>query len=79
MRRFVTFHGVALNVFNDSLIDEALRIVYPCGLPGDTYQSLSNLYQKDLSTQGIDRILAGFENRLGNLFLSDESCKITSL
>ncbi len=73
VRRFVTFHGVALNVLADSEINEALQVVYPCGLPGSTYMDLSKLYQQNFSQDSIDRIISDFENRAGKLFV-EENC-----
>ena len=41
--RFITFHGMALNIFRDSSIDKALEMVNPCGLPGATFVNLEQL------------------------------------
>ena len=75
VRRFVTFHGVALNVIADDETNEALKVVYPCGLPGATYSDLSRLYQRELSRESINKIITDFERRAGNLFV-EESCTL---
>ncbi len=38
--RFITQHGIALNVFEDSKITEFLKFQGPCGLSGSSYSSL---------------------------------------
>jgi len=44
--RFVTYHGMALNVANDPKVVEALGFVNPCGLPGNTYTNIESLVQE---------------------------------
>lgn len=46
--RFNTYHGLALNFFNDEKMFNALRELHPCGLPGDIYRDLELLLCKDL-------------------------------
>ncbi|MFA6235685.1 MAG: hypothetical protein WC635_00050 [Bacteriovorax sp.] len=41
--RFNTYHGLALNFFNDDEMFKALCSLYPCGLPGDVYKSIEFL------------------------------------
>lgn len=74
VRRFVTFHGVALNIFDDQLIDDTLQIVYPCGLPGTVYKSLENLYHKNLTSFACQEILNRFTLNLENIFKENDSC-----
>ena len=44
--RFVTYHGMALNINYDPKVVEALSLVNPCGLPGKTYTYLESLVKK---------------------------------
>lgn len=73
VRRFVTFHGVALNVLPNTEINNALKVVFPCGLPGATYLDLESLYHKNIGVSGIDQIARHFEHKIINLFV-EESC-----
>ncbi|MBG07255.1 MAG: lipoyl(octanoyl) transferase [Halobacteriovoraceae bacterium] len=41
--RYVTYHGMALNINYDPKVVEALSFVNPCGLPGKTYTNLESL------------------------------------
>lgn len=51
--RFNTYHGLALNFFNDEEMFTALRELHPCGLPGDIYRDVELLLCKNLSN--LDR------------------------
>ena len=73
VRRFVTFHGVALNVLANKEIEEALKVIYPCGLPGATYQNLGALYQKNFGVKEVKSIAQQFEHKVVNLF-AEENC-----
>ena len=76
VRRFVTFHGVALNIYDDVKISESLKIVYPCGLPGGTYKTLSDIYSRKLFTGEINSVYESFSSRVGQLFVSEEECQL---
>lgn len=41
--RFITYHGLALNFFDDEEMFKALESLHPCGLPGNFYRSLELL------------------------------------
>ena len=41
--RFVTYHGLALNLYNDPSMFESLRSFHPCGLPGEIYRDVETL------------------------------------
>lgn len=51
VNRFNTYHGLALNLFNDDLMFEALRELHPCGLPGDFYKSIELLLCQPISPE----------------------------
>ncbi len=59
--RFNTYHGLALNFFHDQDMFDALKQVYPCGLPGDIYRNLENLFANPVSLN--DRV------EFANLFI----------
>nr|BDT28020.1 lipoyl(octanoyl) transferase LipB [Bacteriovorax sp. HI3] len=52
-RKFVTYHGVALNLGEDQKIQEALSMIFPCGLPGSAYSNVSRILQKDISFEDL--------------------------
>lgn len=52
-RKFVTYHGLALNLGEDQKIQEAFGLIFPCGLPGSTYSNLSTLMQKEISFEDL--------------------------
>lgn len=41
--KFVSLHGLALNVLPDNKINEIMGMVFPCGLQGTTYKTLSDI------------------------------------
>ena len=43
LKRFVSMHGMALNVYPSEKMNQALRMTFPCGLPGDIYNTLINI------------------------------------
>ncbi|EQC47334.1 biotin/lipoate A/B protein ligase [Bacteriovorax sp. Seq25_V] len=59
-RRFVTYHGLALNLYQDEKMSKILRTVYPCGLSGAIYQSIDELLplESDLFNKITDSLTA---------------------
>jgi lipoyl(octanoyl) transferase len=45
VNRFVTYHGLALNIKFDEFMFTELQKVYPCGLPGNLYKTVDNFVQ----------------------------------
>jgi lipoyl(octanoyl) transferase len=41
--RFVTYHGLALNLHSDTQMFQSLISLHPCGLPGDIYRDVETL------------------------------------
>lgn len=41
-RRFVSYHGLALNLRRDPILSRTLALVHPCGLKGNTYTYLED-------------------------------------
>lgn len=41
--RLVTYHGLAFNLLHDEKMSNELKLVYPCGLPGETYIDLETV------------------------------------
>lgn len=56
-RKFISYHGLALNLKEDAKIAEAFKIIYPCGLSSSYYQSLEGLLKKEVSFQTIQSYL----------------------
>ena len=65
VRRFITFHGMALNLKSDKLVNENLSYIYPCGLPGSWYSSVDTLFSEKISAQDFT---AEFSCNLDDLF-----------
>jgi len=56
--RFITYHGLALNFFHSEEMFLEIKKVYPCGLPGDIYNSLEQILvdrQRKLSIKEFDQ------------------------
>jgi lipoyl(octanoyl) transferase len=51
VNRFNTYHGLALNFFNDKPMFLALRSIHPCGLPGENYRDLEILLSRKISEE----------------------------
>jgi lipoyl(octanoyl) transferase len=62
--RFVTYHGLALNLFNDTEMFECLRSLHPCGLPGDLYRDVETLTTSSLSKTKRDDFIEEFSHYL---------------
>lgn len=43
VNRFVTYHGLALNFFENAEMKREISLLYPCGLPGNIYTSVEAL------------------------------------
>lgn len=54
-RRFVSMHGLALNLWRDPLMAKTLSFVHPCGLSGSTYTYLEDLVP-ELDSQTFEEI-----------------------
>lgn len=54
-RRFVSMHGLALNLWRDPLMAKTLSLVHPCGLRGSTYAYLEDLVS-NLDQDAFERV-----------------------
>jgi len=70
--RFNTYHGLALNLFNDEEMFKALRELHPCGLPGDTYRDIELLLCKDLSSLDRETFTNEFLKRFFDYLMIDK-------
>lgn len=61
-RRFVTFHGLALNLFINDSIKQSLSKLYPCGLPFSIYSSVSDYIKVDELT--FREVASGMKDQL---------------
>ncbi|MFZ8934798.1 MAG: lipoyl protein ligase domain-containing protein [Bacteriovoracaceae bacterium] len=59
--RFITYHGMALNVLSDNVMNQQLQKVYPCGLPGSVYVSAQEVVGQD---DIYDQFWDSFKNNL---------------
>lgn len=62
IEKLTTFHGMALNLFSDEKMKDALRRLNPCGLNASTYTSVSELMS--LNTHTHDEFAEKFLTRL---------------
>lgn len=60
--RFITYHGLALNFFDDEKMFQALGHLHPCGLPGDTYRTLETLNCRRLGEEEREVFSSSFLN-----------------
>ncbi len=61
--RFITYHGLALNFFHSDEMFLEIKKVYPCGLPGDIYNSLEEILSDkkiSLTKEDFDQFQALF-------------------
>ena len=76
VRRFVTFHGIALNLMPNSEIKEHLKFTYPCGLPGSKYSSISEVAGDSYDDERLRDILIKIVSK--NLFIkTNEICPVS--
>lgn len=61
VNRFVTEHGLALNLQSDAKMSEELKKIYPCGLDASTYLSLEDLNNQ---SDNIEKFHQLFQVRL---------------
>ena len=76
VRRFVTFHGVALNLMPNSEINEHLKFTFPCGLPGSIYSSISEVVNDSYNDEKLRDSLIEIISK--NLFIkTNEICPVS--
>ncbi len=56
LKRFVSMHGMALNVYPSEKMNSALRLTFPCGLPGDIYNTLCSISTSKIESQDEYRL-----------------------
>jgi len=59
LKKFVSLHGLALNVERDEVMSEVLKTIFPCGIDGNTYRSLN-----ELTEISKDELLKQFQEKL---------------
>ena len=71
LRRFVSFHGVALNLEQDDAIEKELNKIYPCGLPGDFYSDIKRQYGILIDK---NKMIRDFKQRSNELIANYHEC-----
>tara|TARA_B100000925_G_scaffold8886_1_gene6342 strand:- start:5640 stop:6395 length:756 start_codon:yes stop_codon:yes gene_type:complete len=71
LRRFVSFHGVALNLDNNDEIESELLKIYPCGLPGNWYSDIKNHYSVVVNR---NKLISDFKNNISELVTNYHEC-----
>ena len=79
VRRFVTFHGLALNVHENETINTSLQSIYPCGLPGETYKSLRSIYTDSDQPLVVEEIFSRMKKRLELILEENMTCQKSDL
>lgn len=72
MNRYNTYHGLALNFFNDQTMLNALKSVYPCGLPGDLYKDLELLSDQKLLMEDREMFVDQFIEKFIKYIKADQ-------
>lgn len=57
VRRYVTLHGMALNLNKDSLFEKNLNLIYPCGLPPKSYGNIEDLTSKKTGAEETQSLM----------------------
>ncbi len=65
---FVTYHGISLNIAPDQEMEKALKMVNPCGLPGEIYQ-----YVESISSKKLQNPIKQFNESFKELIISEFS------
>lgn len=66
--KFNTYHGMALNFFNDKEMLKFLVNLYPCGIPGDTYVDVESIGQKVITNHDREMFTDLFKKLLIDKF-----------
>lgn len=64
IEKFTTFHGMALNFFQDQEMKNALQAVNPCGLKAETYTSADELM--DLKNKTLEDFSLAYFKRMAD-------------
>lgn len=64
VNRFVTLHGIALNLVNDIKTKKALSLIHPCGMNADIYTSVA-----EVSSCSGEDMLSRFHNSFLKSFI----------
>ncbi len=62
--KFNTYHGMALNFFNDKEMFETLKNLYPCGISGSVYLDIESIYQKRLMLEDREFFAINFKKAI---------------
>lgn len=68
LSRFTTYHGMALNFFEDQTMFEALLDIFPCGLPGSIYSDVETLVRTNFSNGNREEFANDFMEIVINSF-----------
>lgn len=52
--RYITYHGLALNIKKDILMFTHLKKINPCGLTGNIYKSLEDILKNEINENTVD-------------------------
>lgn len=66
IEKLTTFHGMALNLYHDHPMAEALRVLNPCGLEASTYSSVDQFI--NLPDSGLENFTSEFLKRVENVW-----------
>lgn len=65
---FVTYHGISVNIVPNPAMAEALKMVNPCGLPGEIYQEVESI-----SPNKLENPIQKFNESFKELIISEFS------
>lgn len=58
--RFITTHGMALNLNYDEKMDQSLKKLNPCGITSSTYKSIAETIKEPISLSKRDELIENF-------------------
>lgn len=68
--RFITYHGMAINLIDDETFFNNLKHIHPCGLSSDFYQPIEYLIQKEISNKDLNIFADNLTKKIVN-FISE--------
>ncbi len=76
--RFISYHGLALNFFNDERLFKALESLHPCGLPGSLYRPIETLNCTNFIEEEREHFCSAFLQKFFENYLITDKHKSSS-
>lgn len=76
--RFISYHGLALNFYDDEKMFHALQTLHPCGLPGNFYRSIETLNCAQFNSEEREQFCTSFLDKFLKNYLMTERQRSSS-